>query len=213
MARLDPAGLDTQKKQLAARERDEAERAAWREEHTGLRPSRLVFVDESGSNTALALRYGWAPRGERATGRAPCNRGTNTTILAALTCRGLLATMTVEGAANIGVFLTYLDQVLCPALRRGQTVVLDNLSVHKNAAVEARINACGCRLVFLPRYSPDFNPIEGAFSKLKAFLRRTAARTQRTLERAIAAGLATITAQDAQGWFQHCGFPARVHLP
>ena len=199
MAGLDPAGLDTQKKQLAASERDEAERAAWREQHAGLRPSRLVFVDESGSNPVLALRYGWAPRGERAAGRAPCNRGSNTTILAALTCRGLLATMTVEGAANTDVFLTYLDRVLCPALRRGQTVVLDNLSVHKNQAVAKRTKACGCRLLFLPRYSPDFNPIEGAFSKLKAFLRRRAARTQRALERAIAAGLATITAQDARG--------------
>ncbi len=121
--------------------------------------------------------------------------------------------MTVEGAANTDVFLTYLDRVLCPALRRGQTVVLDNLSVHKSAAVAARINARGCHLLFLPRDSPDFNPIEGAFSKLKAFLRRATARTQRTLARAITAGLATITARDAQGWFRHCGFPARVHSP
>ena len=170
-------------------------------------------MDESGSNTALAQRYGWAPKGERAAGQAPCNRGANTTILAAMTTKGLLATMTVEGAANTEVFLTYLDRVLCPALRRGQTVLLDNLSVHKNAAVEARIKACGCHLVFLPRYSPDFNPIEGAFSKLKTFLRRQAARTQRTLERAIVAGLATITAQDAHGWFGHCGFSAKVQLP
>ena len=213
MAGLGAARLDAQKKQLAASERDEAERAAWRKEHADLNPARLVFVDESGSNTALALRYGWSPKGERAVGQAPCNRGANTTILAAMTRRGLLATMTVEGAANTDVFLTYLDQVLCPALRRGQTVLLDNLSVHKNAAAAAKIKARGCQLVFLPRYSPDFNPIEGAFSKLKAFLRRRAARTQRTLERAIAAGLATITTQDAQGWFRHCGFPARVQLP
>ena len=213
MAGLAAAGLDAPKKQFAASERDEAERAAWRAEYATLKPSQLVFVDESGSNTALALRYGWAPRGERARGQAPCNRGANTTILAALTCRGLMATMTVEGAANTAVFLTYLDRVLCPARRRGQTVLLDNLSVHKSAAVAARIQARGCRLVFLPRYSPDFNPIEGAFSKLKAFLRRCAARTQRTLERAIAAGLATITAQDARGWFQHCGYPAKVQPP
>ena len=213
MARLGAAELDAQKKQIAASERDEGERAAWRKEHADLNPARLVFVDESGSNTALALRYGWAPRGERAAGQAPCNRGANTTILAALTHQGLLATMTVEGAANTDVFLTYLDRVLCPSLRRGQTVVLDNLSVHKNQAVAERVQARGCRLLFLPRYSPDFNPIEGAFSKLKAFLRRRAARTQRALERAIAAGLATITAQDAQGWFRHCGFPARVQPP
>lgn len=170
-------------------------------------------MDESGSNTALTLRYGWALKGERTAEQAPCNRGTNTTILAAMNRQGLLATITVEETANTNVFLTYLDRVLCPALQRGQTVVLDNLSVHKNRAVEARIKACGCRLVFLPRYSPDFNPIEGAFSKLKTFSRRAAARTQRTLERAIAAGLATITAQDTRGWFHHYGFPARVQLP
>lgn len=213
MACLAAAGLDTQKKQLAASERDEAERTAWREEHAGLNPARLVFVDESGSNTALAARYGWAPRGERASGQAPCNRGASTTILAAMTRRGLLATMTVEGAANTEVFSTYLDRVLCPSLRRGQTVLLDNLRVHKSAAVRAKIEARGCRLVFLPRYSPDFNPIEGAFSKLKTFLRRRAARTPRTLRRAIAAGLATLTAKEALGWFDHCGYHARVQSP
>ena len=208
MARLAGAGLDAQKKQL-----DEAERAAWRKEHAGLNPARLVFVDESGSNTALAQRYGWAPRGERATGQMPCNRGANTTTLAALTKRGLLASMTVEGAANTDVFLTYLDRVLCPALRRGQIVLLDNLRVHKSAAVRERIKARGCRLLFLPRYSPDFNPIEGAFSKLKTFLRRRAARTPRTLRRAIAAGLVTLTDKDALGWFGHCGYPAKVQSP
>ena len=170
-------------------------------------------MDESGSNTALAQRYGWAPRGERACGQAPCNRGANTTILAAMNKRGLLATMTVEGAANTEVFLTYLDRVLCPALRRGQTVLLDNLRVHKSAAVREKIEARGCRLVFLPRYSPDFNPIEGAFSKLKTFLRRQAARTPRTLRRAITKGLATITARNADGWFSHCGYPTRVQSP
>jgi transposase len=100
----------------------------------------------------------------------------------------------VEGATNTEVFVAYLDQVLCPALRPGQVVLLDNLSVHKSAAVRERIEACGCRLLFLPRYSPDFNPIEGAFSKLKAFLRRAAARTRESLEAAIAAGLATLSA-------------------
>lgn len=178
-----------------------------------MNPARLVFVDESGSHTAMALRYGWVPRGERASGHAPCNRGANTTILAAMTRRGLLANMTVEGAANTEVFSTYLDRVLCPSLRRGQTVLLDNLRVHKNAAVRAKIEARSCRLVFLPHYSPDFNPIEGVFSKLKAFLRRQAARTPRTLRHAIAKGLATITARNADGWFSHCGYSARVQSP
>jgi transposase len=170
----------------------------------------LVFVDESGSNLALALRYGWARRGQRAWGQAPTNRGKNTTLLAALTPTGLLASMTVEGAANTEAFLIYLDELLCPALRAGQTVLMDNLRVHKADAVRQRIEACGCHLVFLPRYSPDFNPIEGAFSKLKAFLRRVQARTRDDLEAALGAGLQTITAQDAQGWFKHCGYSQKA---
>ena len=168
-------------------------------------------MDESGSNLALALRYGWALRGQRAWGQAPTNRGKNTTLLAAMTPEGLLASMTVEGAAATEVFLLYLDKVLCPALRPGQVVVMDNLRVHKAEAVRQRIEACGCRLVFLPRYSPDFNPIEGAFSKLKAFLRRVQARTREALEAAIDVGLQTITAQDAQGWFKHCGYSLTAH--
>ena len=166
-----------------------------------------MFVDESGANRALHPRDGYAPKGQRSHGQAPRNRGRNTSILAAMNPQGLVATMTVEGSTNQEVFLTYLDNLLCPALRAGQTVILDNLSVHKNEAVRQRIEACGCRLVFLPAYSPDFNPIEHAFAKLKAFLRQAKARTQQTLETAIAAGLATITSQDAHGWFKHCEFP------
>jgi transposase len=198
--------LDAQKKRLTPTERDEEERAAWRQAHAALNPTDLVFVDESGSNLALTLRYGWALRGQRAWGQAPTNRGKNTTLLAAMTQEGLLASMTVEGAANTEAFLTYLDEVLCPALRPGQVLLMDNLQVHKAGAVHQRIEACGCRLVFLPRYSPDFNPIEGAFSKLKTFLRRVQARTRAALEVAIGAGLQTITAQDAQGWFKYCGY-------
>jgi transposase len=207
---LGAAGLDAQKKHLASSERGPIERANWRADHAGLNAADLVALDESGANLALALRYGWAPKGERSSGQAPCNRGANTTLLAAMTPQGLLAAMTVEGAANTEVFLTYLDEVLCSALRPGQVVLLDNLSMHKNAAVRERIEACGCQLIFLPRYSPDFNPIEGAFSKLKASLRRAAARTREALEEAIAAGLATITASDAQGWFTHCGYHSQA---
>jgi transposase len=194
-----------------AAERDEAERASWRQAHSALKPAELVFVDESGSNLAMALRYGWALRGQRSWGKAPTNRGKNTTLFAAMSPEGLLASMTVEGAANTEAFLTYLDAVLCPALRPGRTVLMDNLQVHKAEVVRQRIEACGCRLVFLPRYSPDFNPIEGAFSKLKTFLRRVQARTREALEAAIGAGLQTITAQDARGWFEHCGYPLTAH--
>ena len=179
----------------------------WQQVWLGLRAEDLVFGDESGSNKALAPRYGYAPKGKRSHGKIPRNRGRNTSILAAMNSEGLVGTMTVEGATNTEVFLTYLDQVLCPALRPGQVVILDNLSAHKNDAVRGRIEACGCRLLFLPAYSPDFNPIEHAFSKLKSFLRKVKARTQETLEAAIAKGLATITTKDARGWFKHCGFP------
>ena len=171
-----------------------------------MRAADLVFVDESGSNRALCPRYGYAPRGQRCHGQAPRNRGRNTSILAAMSPAGLVATMTVEGSTNQEVFLTYLDQVLCPTLRPGQTVVMDNLAVHKNETVRERVEARGCRLWFLPAYSPDFNPIEHAFAKLKQSLRKAKARTQETLETAIAAALATITSHDARGWFKHCEF-------
>ena len=196
---------------MSASEQDPLERAVWRwHARLALHGLDWVLVDESGSNKALCPRYGYAPKGERSHGQAPRNRGRNTSILAALNAQGLVATMTVEGSTNTEVFLTYLDQVLCPALRPGQVVIMDNLSVHKNEAVREKIEACGCRLVFLPAYSPDFNPIEHAFAKLKAFLRKARARTQETLEAAIAAGLATITAQDARGWFKHCDIPLPV---
>ena len=179
----------------------------WQQAWLGLKAENLVFLDESGSNKAMAPRYGYAPKGERSHGQVPRNRGRNTSILAAMSPAGMVGTMVVEGATNTQVLVTYLNEVLCPALRPGQIVVLDNLAAHKNAAVKEKIAAAGCRLLFLPAYSPDFNPIEHAFSKLKSFLRKAKARTQETLEAAIAAGLATITAQDARGWFRHCQFP------
>ena len=201
-------GLDTKKKTLSACEQDPVERAAWRwQANLFFHPPDLVFVDESGANRALCARHGYAPKGQRSHGQAPRNRGGNTSILAAMGPAGLLATMTVEGSTNKEVFLTYLENVLCPALRPGQTIIMDNLAVHKNEAVREKIEAAGCRLVFLPAYGPDFNPIEHAFSKLKNFLRKAKARTQETLQSAIAAGLATVTAQDARGWFKHCEFP------
>ena len=209
MAGHAPPGHHAKKKTLSACEQDPLERALWRWQATWLLAPflSLVFVDESGSNQALAPRYGYSPKGQRCLGQVPRNRGRNTSILAAMGAQGLLATMTVEGSTNTEVFLTYLENVLCPALRPGQTVVLDNLRVHKNEAVRQKIEAAGCRLVFLPAYSPDFNPNEHAFAKLKQHLRKAKARTQAALEAAITAGLATISAQDARGWFKHCEFP------
>ena len=179
----------------------------WQQVWLGLRAEDLIFLDESGSNQAMAPRYGYALKGQRSAGQVPRNRGRNTSILAAMSSQGFVGTMTVEGATNKEVLWTYLEEVLCPALRPGQIVVLDNLAAHKSEVVKEKIEACGCRLLFLPAYSPDFNPIEHAFAKLKAFLRKAKARTQEALESAVASGLTTITAQDARGWFKHCQFP------
>ena len=182
-------------------------RQAWRDAVAPLDPADLVFVDECGSNIALTPQYAWAPRGARATGTVPHHRGQNLTLIAALTPDGLTAAMTLDGATDALAFAAYVGELLVPTLRPGQVVVLDNLSAHKGGAVRALIEGAGCTLHFLPPYSPDFAPIEQAFSKLKAALRRAGARTRATLEVAIRDALDAITAADARGWFRFCGYP------
>jgi transposase len=167
---------------------------------------RLVVIDECGSNIALTPLYARAPKGHRAYGSVPRNRGTNTTLLASLSLTGVGACMIIEGAVNAQVFEAYVEQILAPSLSAGQIVVLDNLSAHKGARVRQLIEARGCELLFLPAYSPDYSPIEETFSKLKAFLRRVGARTHEALQEAIGQALQTVTAQDALGWFTHCGY-------
>jgi transposase len=167
----------------------------------------LIFVDETGAHTALTRRRARAPRGERAVGRVPRNPGPNVTLLAALTPTGLTAPMVLEGAADRAAFDAYVAQVLAPTLRPGQVVVLDNLSVHKGERTRTLIEQTGAHLLFLPAYSPDCNPIEPAFAKVKEHLRRLAARTLDGLEEAIGQALATVTSTDARGFFAHCGFP------
>ncbi len=147
--------------------------------------TRLVFVDETGSQTNMTPRTSRAPRGQRAYGTAPRNHGKNTTLIAALSATGMGAAMTLEGAADADAFVAYLTHFLVPTLVPGQIVIMDNLSVHKDPRVRPLIEKAKCRLVYLPAYSPDFTPIEQAFSKLKTFLRRTEARTRETLETAI----------------------------
>lgn len=198
--------MNTKKKSLGATERNEEERAAWREKACSLPTDALVFIDETGSNIALTPLYARAPKGERARGTVPRNRGKNTTLIAALSLSGMGAAMILPGSANTTAFELYVEQVLAPSLYAGQIVVMDNLQAHKSAQVRTAIEAKGCQLLFLPSYSPDLSPIEEAFSKLKTALRRAGARTREALEEAIAQALLTITAQDAQGWFQHCGY-------
>ncbi len=199
-------GLDAEKKSLAASERREEERASFREQVKPLDANRLVFVDESGCNVALTPLYARAPRGQRAHGSVPRNRGKNTTLLASLSVEGIGASLLLEGATNAAAFEVYLEQILLPSLAPGQIVVMDNLSAHKGARVRQLIEERGCQLLFLPAYSPDFSPIEETFSKIKAFLRRVGARTREALEEAIAQALETVTSQDAHGWFGHCGY-------
>jgi len=175
-----------------------------------LDPADLVFVDESGTNLALTPRYGRAPRGQRVVGVVPRNHGPNTTLIAAMSpagiTAGITAAMSLEGAMDRDAFDVFVGQGLVPTLRPGQTVIWDNLSVHKSAKAIAQIEAAGCGVVFLPPDSPDFAPIEPAFGTLKTYLRRAGARTREALDDAMTTGLATITAADARAWFAHCGY-------
>ncbi len=191
---------------MGASERDQQARTAWQERLCELDAEKLIVIDECGSNIGLTPLYARAPKGVRARGSAPRNRGKNTTLIASLTWSGMGPAMMIEGGANAVAFEKYVEEILAPSLVEGQTVILDNLKAHKSKKVVELIEARGCHLLFLPSYSPDFSPIEEAFSKLKNALRRAGARTRDALQEAICQVLPTITAQDAQGWFRHCGY-------
>ena len=157
---------------MSASERDEAARQAWRAEAADLDPAHCVFLDECGAHLAHTRAYARAPRGERAVGRVPRNRGRVTTLLASLTPTGVGPAVTRQGGTTKAAFLAYLRENLAPALEAGQVVLLDNLGAHRAREVRAIVEATGARLVYLPPYSPDLNPIELAFAKVKARLRR-----------------------------------------
>jgi transposase len=160
----------------------------------------------------MTPRSGRAPRGQRVVGTVPRNHGPNVTVLAAMSSTGITAAMTMTGATDREVWALFVRQILVPSLRPGQIVLCDNLSVHKNLAMRQLIEAAECQLRFLPPYSPDYSPIEQAFSKLKIHLRHAGARTRPALEDAIAAGLETITPRDARAWFRHCGYALHEQL-
>lgn len=208
----DQAEPPAQKKRLIASERDEIARAAWRRAAAALNPHSLIFLDETSTHTALTRGRARAPRGVRAVGAAPRNHGPNISLLAALSPTGIGPSVAIEGAVDRPVFETYIAEFLIPTLHPGQTVILDNLSVHKGERIRHLIEEAGCHLLFLPAYSPDFNPIELAFAKLKTRLRQVAARTSATLVAALGAALAAITPTDARGFFAHCGFPLSDQL-
>lgn len=166
----------------------------------------LVFVDECGVNRAMTPRYGRSPRGERCFGEAPRNYGKNITLLGALTPEGICACMQVESPTTAEVFTAFIEQILVPVLRPGQIVVLDNLAAHRRSRVEELVAQAGARVLWLPRYSPEFNAIEGAWSKLKGLLRKWEARTESALDEAISRAFAAITASDARGWIRKAGY-------
>ncbi len=168
-----------------------------------------MFVDECGVATDMARRYGRAKGGRRARGAVPYGRWHRLTVLGALTVGGVAACLAIPGAADTDVMAAFVEQVLAPALKPGQVVVLDNLSVHRAPVVRRLVEAAGCTLRFLPPYSPDLNPIEPAWSKLKARMRADAARTVDALYDALAGAVGAITPADARGYFRHCGYAVR----
>ncbi len=171
-----------------------------------------MFVDESSTNVALTPRYGRAPKGERARGSAPRNWGKNVTLISSITLEGMGPSMSIEGSSDTDSFGLYMRNVLAPGLKSGQIVLMDNLSVHQSGWVRELIEGRGCRLWLLPSYSPDLNPIEEAFSKVKHLLRKAKARTLDALFEATAQALDAVGASDARGYFEHCGYgPLQDH--
>lgn len=168
--------------------------------------SRLKFLDEAGSNIAMTRLYGRARPGERVNEATPLNYGENITMLAAISLSGIDAPMTIEGAVDGLVFKTYVEQVLAPTLIPGDIVVMDNLGAHKVSGVAETIEAKGASVIFLPPYSPDLNPIEKCWSKIKTYLRKAKARTREALEKALKEALLLISPKDAAGWFASCGY-------
>lgn len=164
-------------------------------------------MDETGSHLGYTPTYARAPRGQRAYATAPANRGENKTVVAALTLDGIGPLLRFDGAMTTARFVGYIQHFLAPTLHPGQVVVADNLRAHHSPAVRAAIEARGARFLPLPPYSPDFNPIEEAFSKVKQSLRRSQPRTDDDLRTATWTAFAAITPADATGWFTHCGYP------
>ena len=181
-------------------------RQAWFEAQPGLEPDRLVFVDETGASTKMARRCGRAVRGRRCRAPVPHGHWKTTTFVGALRLSGMTAPMTLDGAMHGAAFLAYVEQVLAPSLEPGDIVVMDNLPAHRGAAVRAAIQNAGAELRFLPPYSPDLNPIEMAFSKFKACLKRRAARTIGELEEAIAHAIDIYTPNECRNYFAAAGY-------
>lgn len=198
--------MDLQKKTLVATERDEEARRAFRERLRGVDPKRLIFVDESSTNIALTPRYARAPKGERARGKAPRNWGKNVTLISSIGLEGMGPSMSIEGSSDTESFGLYMRDILAPRLKPGRIVLMDNLSVHKSKWVRDLVEGRGCQLWLLPSYSPDLNPIEEAFSKVKNLIRKAKARVLEALFAVTAQTLEAVSEEDARGFFEACGY-------
>ncbi len=193
---------------LIAIERDETKRGWHWELVEGFRGevSRLIFVDETGCNIDMIRRYGRAPKGERVFDKVPRNTPENLSLVCALAPEGVIASMELEGAINGEAFKLYVEHCLVPQLRKDDVVIMDNNRTHDSEAVSALIEGVGAHMIFLPPYSPDFNPIEQCFSKMKQSLRSAGARTRRKLHNAIVKALNAVLPSDVKGWFEHAGY-------
>jgi transposase len=199
------------KKSLVAGERDRPDvarrRAQWTKYQDRVEPERLVFIDETWTKTNMAPLRGWAPRGKRLVAKVPHRRWKTTTFVAALRLDRIDAPWLLEGPIDGESFRTYVERVLVPTLRKGDIVIMDNLGSHKGKAVRDLIRAAGAKLFFLPKYSPDLNPIEQVFAKLKHLLRKAAARTIESICTAIGEILGAFTAEECANYFRNSGYP------
>jgi transposase len=182
------------------------QREEWKIEQPSLDPRRLVFLDETWASTNMTRTHGRCPQGERLVMDVPHGHWKTTTFVVALRLDGLTAPTVVDGPMNGDVFVAYVEQQLLPTLKRGDIVVMDNLSSHKRAGVKVAIESVGAELRFLPPYSPDLNPIEKAFSKLKSKLRAAQKRTIRTLQNYLGAAVDCFTAKECANYYKSCGY-------
>jgi transposase len=187
-----------------------AAREAWFDRQPEFEPQRLIFLDECGTSTRMARLYGRSRRGERCRAAIPHGHWKTTTLIAGLSTDGIIAPMVMDGAMDGEMFQAYVETLLAPCLMPGDIVILDNLPAHKSCAARQAIEARGASLLFLSAYSPDFNPIEKAIAQIKAFLKKTAARTKADLDAAIAAAIDLVTPQNASNYFAACGYQANT---
>ena len=181
-------------------------RCLWQKAQGSMNLEKLVFIDESGAKTNMTRLYARAKAGQRIVDNVPAGHWCTTTMISSVRLDGSTACMVVDGATDKDVFQAYVQHILLPTLKAGDIVVMDNLSSHKNNQVKTMIESAGAQLRFLPPYSPDLNPIEKMWSLIKAILRTLKARTEEALINAIAEALEAVTASDAKGWFESCGY-------